>query len=427
LLFNSLAFLAFLPTVLLVFHLLRGTGPRNLFLLLASYVFYASWDPRFLALIILSTVVDFEAARRIEAAQDPGSRKRWLQLSLAVNLGILGFFKYWNFGIESLGLLLASLGLPADLPTLEVILPVGISFYTFQTMGYTLDVYRGTCAPARSLREFAVYVAYFPQLVAGPIERASHLLPQLQEHRPVSFDDVWIGSYRVALGFFLKVVLADTVAPLVNFLFANPDRVTGVASLMGMFGFSVQVYGDFCGYSLIARGVSRWMGIELRRNFEAPYLSRSVQEIWSRWHTSLTSWFSDYLFSYLTWSHGGRRHIARNLIITMVLTGVWHGAGWNFLLSRSPSGASRESSGPTSSGSQPAWPSAPRTLLTSCRSSRTWCGTFAGMLPAASTFASCSLRRSWPSRCRHSGAMTWTPGATRSRETSRGSAWSSSS
>lgn len=330
--FNSLAFAVFLPTVVILYWVIPARY-RPILLLAASYVFYGWWDVRFLSLILLSTVVDFAMAHRIHSTGDAGRRKKWLLVSLIANLGLLGFFKYWGFFVDSAATALASLGLEANVPTLRVLLPVGISFYTFQTLSYVIDVYRRKMEPERSLVQFALFVAFFPQLVAGPIERARHLLPQLQ-NLPTSRRQIdWSGSGLLILrGLFRKVVIADGVAPLVNEVFAAPGTYGSITVAMGVIAFSLQIYGDFAGYTDIARGTARLFGVDLMENFRAPYLSRSFSEFWRRWHISLSTWLRDYLYIPLGGNRGGQWQTFRNLMITMLLGGLWHGAAWGFVV-----------------------------------------------------------------------------------------------
>ena len=327
-LFNSLEFLVFLPVVLGLYYSLKLRA-QNVMLVAASYFFYGWWDWRFCGLLAVSTVLDYACGLGIGA--QPGRKKAWVTASVVVNLGILGFFKYFNFFIDSAGLLLARAGLEANLPVLRIILPVGISFYTFQTMAYTLDVYRGRLAPTRNFVDFALYVSYFPQLVAGPIERATNLLGQLARPRVVTREKIETGCFLILLGLFRKVAIADGVAPTVNAIFADPGSQTWAALVQGMWLFAIQIYGDFCGYSDIARGTSRLLGIELMENFNQPYLSRNITEFWRRWHISLSTWLRDYLYIPLG---GNRRGVAmtyRNLMLTMLLGGLWHGARWTFV------------------------------------------------------------------------------------------------
>ena len=332
-LFNSATFLLFfLVTYVAYLASMRHVSLQNFLLLLASYVFYSAWDVRFLALLILTTTVDYAAALAIEAARTRRAKKRYLLLSLVVNLGTLAIFKYFNFGVSTMATLIGSFGVEAHLPTLSIILPVGISFYTFQEISYTFDVYRGTLRAERRFFLFALYVSFFPQLVAGPIERASSLLPQLRSARSISGTDVRLGLEMVLVGFFKKVVLADTLAPIVEEVFDIPNHHSGAVVLLGVIAFAVQIYGDFSGYSLIARGISRMMGITLVVNFQSPYLASSPRDFWRRWHISLSTWLREYLYVPLGGSHIGSWRTFRNLMITMILGGLWHGAAWNFVL-----------------------------------------------------------------------------------------------
>jgi alginate O-acetyltransferase complex protein AlgI len=317
---------------MVLYRALPNLRCQNVMLLAAGYVFYGAWDWRFLSLLLLSTVVDFVLARQIYRSHVPAYRKAFLISSLAFSLSLLGFFKYYNFGIESLAQLLQFFGLQSHLLVLQIILPAGISFYSFQSMGYVIDVYRGEAKPADNLLNYGLYVAYFPQLLAGPIERAGHLMPQLESPRQVTAEDYRIGSMWILTGYFKKVVIADTLAPLVDHAFAHPDAVSGIISLIGILGFSLQIYGDFAGYSLIARGLARLMGIKLIRNFNAPYLARNPREFWERWHISLSSWLRRYLYFSLGGNRQGRICTYRNLMITMLLGGLWHGARWNFVV-----------------------------------------------------------------------------------------------
>jgi D-alanyl-lipoteichoic acid acyltransferase DltB (MBOAT superfamily) len=331
-LFNSPLFMFFFITVYGLYRWMKGRRQQNVLLLAASYIFYAAWDWRFLFLILLNTVVHFAAATLIASSGSPRRRKLLLVAAVGASLGVLGFFKYWNFGAEAMAALLGSVGLRAHLPTLDIILPVGISFYTFQAIGYTVDVYRREIGPARSALDFALFVSFFPQLVAGPIERARDLLPQLERPRRVTREDVRLGLWWLALGYFKKVVLADTLAPFVDYAFANPDVVGGVTSLAGLVGFAVQIYGDFAGYSMIARGLARLMGIRLVENFRMPYLATDPRDFWRRWHVSLSTWMRDYVYIPLGGSRSGRARTCVSLMATMVLGGLWHGAGWNFVI-----------------------------------------------------------------------------------------------
>ena len=330
--FNSYTFLVFYALVFAAYVVLnRSTTLQNLLLLVSSYVFYAAWDYRFLSLILLSTVVDFWAGIRIEGSSKV-TRRSWLILSLLTNLGVLAAFKYFGFAAQSFCQLMEMLGLGISLPFATMILPVGISFYTFQTLSYTIDVYRERIPACRHPLGFAVYVAFFPQLVAGPIERATHFLPQVLQRRKIRRVDLAIGTQFVLLGYFYKVVLADSVAPMVNQFYASPERYGGSIAWLANLGFAVQIYGDFAGYSMIARGISRWMGFRLISNFHQPFLASSPRDFWTRWHRSLSQWLRRYLYFELGGSRHGFSITCRNLMITMLLGGLWHGASWNFVI-----------------------------------------------------------------------------------------------
>jgi alginate O-acetyltransferase complex protein AlgI len=332
--FHSLAFAIFLPVVLLVYYQL-GWRKQNVWLLAASYLFYGWWDWRFLGLIAISTIIDYVAGLKIHAAgDDQRRRKQWLWVSMVANLGILGFFKYCDFFVESAGAALASIGFDPHLPTLKIILPPGISFYTFQTMSYTIDIYRRQMEPHRNFLSFALFVAYFPQLVAGPIERASRLLPQIDRPRPrVRRQAIASGCALILTGLFKKMAIADTIGPLSDIAFdAENARIASTATLVaGVYAFALQIYCDFSAYSDIARGSSRLLGIELMENFEAPYLARNITDFWRRWHISLSTWLRDYLYIPLGGNRGGSFQTYRNLMLTMFLGGLWHGAAWPFV------------------------------------------------------------------------------------------------
>ena len=330
-LFNSLIFLGFITVVFLVYPRLRLRG-QNVFLLVASYVFYGYWDWRFNFLLFISTIVNFWVGQRIHASNDQKQRKFLLFISVAVNLGILGFFKYFNFFIDSAASLLAAIGLEPHLPVLRVILPVGISFYTFQTMSYTIDIYRDKLEPTENFIDFALFVSFFPQLVAGPIERAKNLLPQISKPRHMTRENVLSGLNLVLLGFFKKVAIADTLAPIVENIFADPTAMSSGQLWTGVYAFTFQIYGDFSGYTDIARGIALLLGFKLMKNFNAPYLSRNITEFWRRWHISLSSWLKDYLYIPLGGNRRGRVRTYINLMITMFLGGLWHGAAWNFVV-----------------------------------------------------------------------------------------------
>jgi alginate O-acetyltransferase complex protein AlgI len=330
-LFNSFIFFAFLAIVLALYRRLEHRG-QNRMLLVASYVFYGYWDWRFLSLIFISTVVDYFAAIAIESSGDPKRRKLLLLCSLATNLGFLGVFKYYGFfAVEAVDLL-NSIGFAATLPSLQIVLPVGISFYTFQTMSYTIDVHRGDNKATRDFLNFALFVCFFPQLVAGPVERSQRLMPQILKPRPRHPDHFREGLYHIVIGLFKKVIIADNMAQIANAVFATPTtQLTGPECLIGVYAFAFQIYGDFSGYSSIAQGIARWMGFDLMTNFRMPYFAITPSDFWRRWHISLSQWLRDYLYVSLGGNRGGRLATYRNLLLTMVLGGLWHGAGWTFL------------------------------------------------------------------------------------------------
>jgi alginate O-acetyltransferase complex protein AlgI len=330
-LFNSWHFALFFITVWGLYISLKHRY-QNILLLISSYIFYCWWDWRFLSLLLISTAVGFNCSKRIEIENDDKKKKQFLLISLVVNLGILGFFKYFNFFAKSTIQILSILGLQADLPTLNFLLPIGISFYTFQTVAYTIDVYRGKEKATNDLVCFAIYIAYFPKLFAGPIERSSNFLPQLQTNRYVSDSDIHTGIKLVLMGYFKKVFVADGVAPIVDKCFASPENYSGIALIFGAYLYALQIYGDFSGYTDIARGISRLFGIELRLNFKQPYLSSNITEFWRRWHISLSSWLKDYLYIPLGGNRGGSLRTYVNIMVTMLLGGLWHGSRWTFVI-----------------------------------------------------------------------------------------------
>ena len=327
--FNSLEFLVFLPVVLGLFFGLphRWRGPM---LLLASLVFYGWWSLAYLALMVGTASLDWWVGLRIADAPDPTAKRRWVLASLVSNLGVLGAFKYYNLFNDSAASIAASFGHAWPLPRSDLALPVGISFYTFQSLSYTLDVYRGNHGVERRWWFFLLYVSYFPQLVAGPIERADRLLPQLD--RPATFDaDRAVRGLRLAAwGLFKKVAVADRIAELVDYTYVDLHHAGGAAVMLGTILFGYQVYCDFSGYTDIARGVGRIMGVELMSNFEQPFLSRSMAELWTRWHISMTSWFRDYLFIPLGGSRVSSGRWAFNVVTVFLASGLWHGAAWHF-------------------------------------------------------------------------------------------------
>lgn len=331
-LFNSFAFLVFFPTVLVLHYWARrSVRAQNRLLLAASYIFYAWWDWRFLGLILLSTLTDYVIGLRIHAETLLSRRRRLLGLSLAVNLGVLGFFKYFGFFVESLTAALRGVGIEAGIGSLNIVLPVGISFYTFQTLSYTVDIYRGRLAPARSLRDFALFVAFFPQLVAGPIERARNLLPQFERARTADPGQLDSGLFLILWGLFKKVVIADNVAVIADQVFGNAVAYHGMELVVAALAFTVQIYCDFSGYSDIARGTARLLGFELMLNFRLPYFATDPSDFWKRWHISLSTWLRDYLYVGLGGNRVGKSKMYRNLLLTMVLGGLWHGAAWTFV------------------------------------------------------------------------------------------------
>jgi alginate O-acetyltransferase complex protein AlgI len=331
-LFNSFEYLVFLPSVLSLYFLLSHPA-QNWLLLFASYLFYGWWDWRFLLLLWFTTLLDFFVARRIGASPlGSVARRRWLLLSLTSNLGVLATFKYFDFFAHTLSLALTSLGVHASVPLLHLVLPVGVSFYTFQSISYSVDVYRGKLAPASRLRDFALFVAFFPQLVAGPIERATHILPVIQNPRKFSAERFSSGLGLILLGLFRKLCIADAVSGEVASAFSDPLALSGPQLLRAAYLFTLQVYGDFAGYSDIARGSARLFGFELMVNFNQPYFSQNITEFWRRWHISLSGWLMDYLYIPLGGNRAGRYKTYRNLLLTMLLGGLWHGANWTFVI-----------------------------------------------------------------------------------------------
>ncbi len=330
-LFNSLHFLLFFPLVCVLYFLLPRTRWRNAFLLLASYYFYMSWEPAYALLLLCSTVVTYLAARGMERHAGP-ARRRLLLANLGVNFGILFLFKYFNFAAENLNALLAPSGLAMSLPSLPLLLPMGISFYTFQAVGYSLDVYRGETAAERSFVDYALFVSFFPQLVAGPIERSSRLLPQFKRRHAFSYESASGGLRLMLWGFFLKLCVADRAALYVDAVFNNLPMHNGGSYLLAALLFALQIYGDFAGYSLVAIGAARVMGFRLMDNFRRPYLAASVTEFWRRWHISLSTWLRDYVYVPLGGSRRGPGRMHRNLLLTFLVSGLWHGASWTFVV-----------------------------------------------------------------------------------------------
>ncbi|MFT0714902.1 MBOAT family O-acyltransferase [Flagellimonas lutimaris] len=334
-LFNSLEFFVFLPIVYFAYWFLnkRSLKLQNLLLLIASYVFYGWWDYRFLSLILFSTVVDYFVGLRIANAPNQKTQRNYLWVSIICNLGLLGFFKYYNFFVDSFVETFSFFGHHiSNVWTLKIILPVGISFYTFQTLSYSLDIYRGKLKAAKDFVSFAAFVSFFPQLVAGPIERASNLMPQISSKRKFNYEQASDGLKLMLWGLVKKVVIADSLAPIVDDIFTNAADYPSSTLVLGAIFFGFQIYGDFSGYSDIAIGTSKLFGIELMSNFKFPYFSRNVAEFWRRWHISLSTWFRDYLYIPLGGSQRGMKTTIRNVFIIFVVSGFWHGANWTFIV-----------------------------------------------------------------------------------------------
>lgn len=332
-LFNSLSFAIFLPIVFLLYWFAtRGNHKlQNILLLVASYYFYACWDWRFLFLLVFSTLLDYYTGLKMADAKTQKIKTFWFWLSVGVNLGFLGIFKYYNFFASSLADGLSLLGFQASFWTLQVILPVGISFYTFHGLSYVIDIYQDKIKPEKNFIDYSVFVSFFPLLVAGPIERATHLLPQIQRHRNFDLAKAKDGLRQILWGLFKKVVIADNCAELANIIFNNHENYSGSTLILGAVMFTLQIYGDFSGYSDIALGTARLFGVELLKNFAFPYFSRDIAEFWRRWHISLSSWFKDYLYIPLGGSKGGMWMKIRNTFIIFLVSGFWHGANWTFI------------------------------------------------------------------------------------------------
>lgn len=331
-LFNSATFFVFFVVVYGLYLVSKNNyRVQNALLLVGSYVFYGWWDVRFIPLIAGLTIINYYCGKSIAKTGPGGSAKIMLTISVASGLGVLGFFKYFNFFLDSAAAALHALGMNPDIPTMKIILPVGISFYTFQALSYTIDVYRGKMKPAKSLPDFALFVSFFPQLVAGPIERAANLLPQVSSPRKIVAEQVDAGIFLILWGYFKKVVVADNVAVIANRVFNGYSDFHGLDIVVGVLAFTVQIYCDFSGYSDIARGLAKLMGFELMVNFRLPYFARNPREFWQRWHVSLSTWLRDYLYIPLGGGRGGRTRTYVNILITMVLCGLWHGAAWNFV------------------------------------------------------------------------------------------------
>lgn len=330
-LFNTLSFILFFTILYMVYRLLPHKK-QNTLLLIASYFFYSCWDWRFSGLLITSTVVDFFCSIELEKSSSERKRKLLLFTSLSVNLGVLFFFKYCNFFIDSLTQTLEFFGVQANSYSLKVILPVGISFYTFQTLSYTIDVYLKRIKPEKSFSAFALFVSFFPQLVAGPIEKASNLLPQIKNKRVITKEYIYDGIWLIAYGYLLKVFCADNLSSSVNLIFNGGSEFSPIAAIFSIISFAFQIFGDFAGYSSIAIGVSKLMGFSLQTNFKFPYFVTNPSDFWRNWHISLSGWLRDYLYIPLGGNRKGRGKTYRNLMITMLIGGLWHGAAWNFVL-----------------------------------------------------------------------------------------------
>ena len=331
--FNSLNFAIFLPVVFALYWLIGNKYLRlqNILLLVASYFFYAFWDYRFLFLLMFSTFLDYSTGLKIHQAETKTAKKFWLWLSIIINLGFLGVFKYYNFFTDSFAVLLGEFGLKSNFGAIDVILPVGISFYTFHGLSYILDIYWKRAKPTRNFIDYSVFVSFFPLLVAGPIERATHLLPQIQKKRTFNYPQAVDGLKQILWGLFKKIVIADNCAEYANMIFNNYTHYPGSTLLLGAIFFAFQIYCDFSGYSDIALGTARLFGIELIRNFAFPYFSRDIAEFWRRWHISLSSWFRDYIYIPLGGSRGSRWNKVRNIFIIFIVSGLWHGANWTFI------------------------------------------------------------------------------------------------
>ncbi|MBN2906253.1 MAG: MBOAT family protein [Rhodobacteraceae bacterium] len=324
--FTSDVFVLFAFVFYPLYFAMPGARSQNALALGASYVFYGWWDARFLALILGSTLVNFALARRVRG------KRALLLVAVAFNLGLLGFFKYFGFFTDQMVALMQALGVSAHRPSLTIILPVGISFFTFQALSYVIDVARGRMAPEPSLLRFATYIALFPQLVAGPIVRAGQLLPQLRQRQRFRWPNFWIGAEQVLMGAALKLILADRLAPMADRIFEQPALFDSFTLGLGVVFFAFQIYGDFAGYSLMAIGLARIMGLRFPLNFRRPYLATGFSAFWRRWHISLSSWLRDYLYIALGGNRVGPWRTRLNLMATMLLGGLWHGAGWPFLI-----------------------------------------------------------------------------------------------
>ncbi|MCB0480483.1 MAG: MBOAT family protein [Flavobacteriales bacterium] len=332
-LFNSIEYLLFLPVVFILYWSLNSRLTlQNFLLLFASYFFYGWWDWRFLSLIIFSSTIDYVIGLIIHDSICLKKKKAWLIASISTNLLLLSIFKYFNFFIESFESMFSAIGWQPNHVTLNIILPIGISFYTFQTMSYSIDIYRNKIEPSRSILTFFTYVAFFPQLVAGPIERASNLIPQLSQKRRIHIDDFKAGIFQIIIGLFRKIVIADSLGVYVDVIYQNPGAYNSSTVFLATLFYAFQIYFDFAGYSDIAIGTARLLGFKFERNFNLPYFSTSLTEFWRKWHISLSTWLRDYLYISLGGNRINKIFTYRNLMLTMLLGGLWHGSSWNFVI-----------------------------------------------------------------------------------------------
>jgi alginate O-acetyltransferase complex protein AlgI len=331
-LFNSFLFIFFFLLVIPINYYLKGTTLRKILLVLFSYIFYGYWDWRFCLLLALSTTMDFYLGKFMYKVKDIDKRKHFVTVSVVVNLILLGIFKYFNFFMDSFIVMMARFGLEVDFIHINVILPVGISFYTFQSIAYVLDIYRKELVPTDSFLDYALFVAFFPQLVAGPIQRAPYMLPQIQKFDKPTWEQLKQGAALITIGMFKKIVIGDTSGRIVNHIFADHTAYSSPELMMALFLFSVQIYADFSGYSTIAIGTAKFLGVNVTPNFTQPYLSSNITEFWRRWHMSLSSWLRDYLYISLGGNRKGVTRTYINLMLTMLLGGLWHGANWTFII-----------------------------------------------------------------------------------------------
>ena len=332
-LFNSIDFAIFLPIIFFLYWFIANKSLKlqNYFIVFASYIFYGWWDWRFLSLILFSTLIDYTIGIYLSKFENKSNRKMLFLLSVLINLGFLGFFKYYNFFVDNFIAAFSFFGTQINAKGLSIVLPVGISFYTFQTMSYTIDVYKRKLEPTKDFIAFAAFVSFFPQLVAGPIERATNLLPQFYKKRVFKYDKAVDGLRQILWGLFKKIVIADNSAQIANDIFNNSGDYSGSTLVLGAVFFTFQIYGDFSGYSDIAIGTSRLFGFNLKQNFAFPYFSRDIAEFWRRWHISLSTWFRDYLYIPLGGSRGGIWKTVRNIFAIFIISGFWHGANWTFI------------------------------------------------------------------------------------------------